>query len=75
MGLPDTEQETGRAFVLMALGAAVCAPAAGFVVAQVRDRRGDRARFLIMATVSGVPILFFLVFGVLYTECPDGYHC
>lgn len=75
MGLPDVRRETGWAFGLMALFTAVLAPAAGFVVARVGDRREVRGRFLIMAAVSSVPILFFLFFGVLFPECPDGYHC
>ncbi|MFJ4321298.1 hypothetical protein ACIP46_39460 [Streptomyces lavendulae] len=62
-------------FGLMALFTAVLAPTAGLVVAHVRDRREARGRFLVMAAVSGVPILFFLFFGVLFRECPDGYHC
>ncbi|MFI1467111.1 hypothetical protein [Streptomyces wuyuanensis] len=67
--------EIGWAFGLMALFTAVLAPAVGFVVARVAGRREVRGRFLIMAAVSGVPILFFLFFGVLFPECPDGYHC
>lgn len=68
-------QETGWTFGVIALFTAALAPAAGFVVAKVGRRRVARRRFLIMATVSGVPILFFLFFGVLFPECPDGYHC
>lgn len=75
MGLPDVRREIGWAFGLMALFTAVFASAAGFVVAQVGDRREARGRFLIMAVLSSVPILFFLFFGVLFPECPDGYHC
>ncbi|MGW2292627.1 hypothetical protein [Streptomyces phaeochromogenes] len=75
MGLPDVRREIGWAFGLMALFTAVLAPAAGIVVAQVGDRREARGRFLIMAALSSVPILFFLFFGVLFPECPDGYHC
>ncbi|MEU2602916.1 hypothetical protein ABZ669_38665 [Streptomyces hirsutus] len=75
MGLPDVRRETGWVFGLMALVTAVLAPAAGFMVAQLGDRREARGRFLIMAAVSSVPILFFLFFGVLLAECPDGYHC
>ena len=75
MGLSDVRREIGWAFGLMALFTAVLAPAAGFVVAQVGDRREARGRFLIMAALSSVPILFFLFFGVLFPECPDGYHC
>ncbi|QEV43606.1 hypothetical protein CP978_30995 [Streptomyces nodosus] len=74
MGLPDVRRETGWVFGLMALVTAVLAPAAGFTVAQVGDRREACGRFLIMAAVSSVPILF-LFFGVLLAECPDGYHC
>ncbi|WP_240658308.1 hypothetical protein [Streptomyces populi] len=65
----------GWVFVLMALFTAVLAPTTGFVVAQIRDRREARRRFLIMAAVSGGLILFFLLSGVLFSECPDGYHC
>ncbi|WP_307130277.1 hypothetical protein [Streptomyces aurantiacus] len=68
-------RETGWVFALMTLAAAVLAPAAGLVVAQVENRRKVRARFLVMATVSGGPILLFLFLAVLYPECPDGYHC
>ncbi|MGW7643570.1 hypothetical protein [Streptomyces bobili] len=75
MELPDVRREIGWAFGLMALFTAVLAPAAGFVVVRVGDRREVRGRFLIMAAVSSVPILFFLFFGVLFPECPDGYHC
>lgn len=74
MGLPDARQEIGWAFGLMALFTAVLAPAAGFVVARVGDRREARGRFLIMATLSSASILF-MFFGVLFPECPDGYHC
>ncbi|MFE2532088.1 hypothetical protein [Streptomyces sp. NPDC059371] len=75
MGLPDARRDTGWVFGLVALFTAVLAPAAGLVVAQVRDRRKARGRFLTMATVSSVLILAFLIFGVLLPECPDGYHC
>jgi hypothetical protein len=75
MGLPDVRREIGWAFGLMALFTAVLVPAAGLVVVRVGDRREVRGRFLIMAAVSSVPILFFLFFGVLFPECPDGYHC
>ncbi|MFD8019766.1 hypothetical protein ACFV6G_04985 [Streptomyces lavendulae] len=75
MGLPGVRREAGWVFGLMALVTAVLAPAAGLVVVQVWDRREARGRFLIMAAVSSVPILFFLFFGVLFPECPDGYHC
>ncbi|MFD5900046.1 hypothetical protein ACFWHG_00920 [Streptomyces microflavus] len=75
MGLSDVRQEIGWACSLMALLTAVLAPAAGLVVAQVEDRRDARRRFLIMAVVSSVPILFFLFFGVLFPECPNGSHC
>ncbi|PKT67488.1 hypothetical protein CW362_40190 [Streptomyces populi] len=75
MGLPGVRREMGWVFVLMALFTAVLAPTTGFVVAQIRDRREARRRFLIMAAVSGGLILFFLLSGVLFSECPDGYHC
>ncbi|MFE2298763.1 hypothetical protein ACFXAW_11230 [Streptomyces sp. NPDC059445] len=68
-------REIGWMFGLTALFTAAVAPTAGFVVAQVKDRREARGRFLIMATVSSVPILCFLFFGALFPECPDGYHC
>lgn len=75
VGLPDVRREIGWVFGLMALFTAALAPTAGLVVAQVGGRGEARRRFLIMAAVSGVPILFFLFFGVLFPECPDGYHC
>ncbi|MEU0650617.1 hypothetical protein [Streptomyces umbrinus] len=75
MGLPDVRGEVVWVFGLLALFTAALAPTAGLVVAQVGDRRKARGRFLIMAAVSSVPILFFLFFGVLFPECPDGYHC
>ncbi|MFI1154539.1 hypothetical protein [Streptomyces sp. NPDC020817] len=62
-------------FGLMALFTAALAPTAGLVVSQVWDRREARGRFLIMAAVSSVPLLFLLFFGVLFPECPDGYRC
>ncbi|MFE6331702.1 hypothetical protein ACFVOK_00570 [Streptomyces sp. NPDC057798] len=71
MGLPDLRQEIGWVFGLMALFTAVLAPAAGFVVARVGDRREARGRFLILAVMSG-GILSFLFHGVLFPECPDG---
>ncbi|MFF4168066.1 hypothetical protein [Streptomyces sp. NPDC001741] len=71
----DVRQEIGWLLGLMALFTAALAPTAGLVVAQVGGRREMRGRFLIMAAVSSVPILFFLFFGVLFPECPDGYHC
>ncbi|MFJ9107350.1 hypothetical protein [Streptomyces sp. NPDC102283] len=74
-GLPDMRQEAGWTFGLIALFTVALAPAAGFVVAKVGQRRAARRRFLIMATLSGVLILFLLFFGVLFSECPDGYHC
>ncbi|BDE36789.1 hypothetical protein ACQ9AR_36565 [Streptomyces lividans] len=75
MGLPDVRREVGWAFGLLALLTAALAPTAGLVAAQIGDRREARGRFLIMAAVSSVPILFFLLFGVLFPECPDGHHC
>ncbi|GAA3272136.1 hypothetical protein GCM10010493_57040 [Streptomyces lavendulae subsp. grasserius] len=75
MGLPDVRREVGWMFGLMALLTAALAPTAGLVAAQVWDRREARGRFLIMAAVSSVPIAFFLFFGALFPECPDGYHC
>jgi hypothetical protein len=68
-------QEIGWAFGLVALSTAVLAPAAEWVTAQVGDRRESRGRYLIMAAVPGVPILFHLLFGVLFSKCPDGYPC
>ncbi|WP_406229018.1 hypothetical protein [Streptomyces anthocyanicus] len=75
MGLPDVRREVGWAFGLLALLTAALAPTAGLVAAQIGDRREARGRFLIMVAVSSVPILFFLLFGVLFPECPDGHHC
>ncbi|MFF3417334.1 hypothetical protein ACFYW9_21920 [Streptomyces sp. NPDC002698] len=75
MGLPDVRREIGWVFGLTGLFIAALVPAAGFVVARVSDRRQARGRFLVMASVSTPPILFFLFFGVLFPECPDGYHC
>lgn len=75
VGLPDVRREVGWAFGLLALLTAALAPTAGLVAAQIGDRREARGRFLIMAAVSSVPILFFLLFGVLFPECPDGHHC
>ncbi|MFE6100796.1 hypothetical protein ACFVQ4_12620 [Streptomyces laurentii] len=74
-GLPDVRREAGGVFGLVALVAAVLAPTAGLVVTRLGDRRKARGRFLIMAAVSSVPILFFLFFGVLYSECPSGGSC
>ncbi|MFD8535080.1 hypothetical protein [Streptomyces rubrogriseus] len=75
MGLPDVRREVGWVFGLLALLTAALAPTAGLVAARIGDRREARGRFLIMAAVSSVSILFFLFFGVLFAECPDGYHC
>ncbi|MER5763032.1 hypothetical protein [Streptomyces sp. NPDC002082] len=75
MGWPGVRRELGWAFGLMALSTAVLAPTAGLVVARVRNRREVRGRFLVMAAVSGVPVVLLLFFGVLFPECPDGYHC
>ncbi|MER5281176.1 hypothetical protein ABT025_36385 [Streptomyces sp. NPDC002809] len=75
MGFPEVREEFGRAFGAAALGSAVVAPAAGSVVALIGHRRQARRRFLVMGVVSGVPVLFFWVFGVLLAECPDGRHC
>ncbi|MEU4096148.1 hypothetical protein [Streptomyces sp. NPDC026673] len=74
-GFPEVREEFGRVFGLAALTSAVVAPATGFLVALVGRRRQARRRFAVMGAVSGVPVLFFLVFGVLFAECPDGYHC
>ncbi|MEU3078404.1 hypothetical protein [Streptomyces laurentii] len=74
-GLPEVRREAGVVFGLMALVTAVLAPVVGLAVASFGGRREARGRFLIMAAVSGVPILFFLFFGVLYSECPDGSGC
>lgn len=75
MGLPDVRREIGWVFGLTGLFTFALAPAAGFVVARVSNRRQARARFLVMAAVSTPPILSLLFFGVLFPECPDGYHC
>ncbi|MBM9624240.1 hypothetical protein [Streptomyces zhihengii] len=72
MGWPEMRREAGRAFGLLALLTAVLAPAVGLVVARLADRRDVRGRFLIMAAVSSVPVVLFLVFGLLLAECPDG---
>ncbi|MFD5519322.1 hypothetical protein [Streptomyces sp. NPDC127066] len=75
VGLPDVRREIGWVFGLAGLFAAALAPAAGLMVARVGDRRPARGRFLVMAAVSTPPILCLLFFGVLFPECPDGYHC
>ncbi|MEV6193102.1 hypothetical protein AB0M19_11945 [Streptomyces sp. NPDC051920] len=75
IGLSGARREIIWVFGVMALLAAVLAPAAGLVVAQVRGRRRARGRFLVMATVSGGLVLPLLLFAVLLPECPDGYHC
>lgn len=75
MGLPDVRREIGWVFGLTGLFTVALAPAAGFVVARVSNRRQARGRFLVMAAVSTPPILCLLFFGVLFPECPDGYHC
>ncbi|MGW2115012.1 hypothetical protein [Streptomyces zhihengii] len=72
MGWPELRRETGWGFGLLALLTAVVAPATGLVATRRADRRGARGRFLIMAVVSSVPIVFFVVFGLLLSECPDG---
>ncbi|MFJ4816515.1 hypothetical protein [Streptomyces sp. NPDC088801] len=75
MGFPKVRDEFGVLFGLVALIGAMAAPLVGLVVSLVERRQRARRRFLIMGAVSSVPVLFFLVFGVLYTECPDGHHC
>ncbi|WP_328664227.1 hypothetical protein [Streptomyces sp. NBC_00328] len=75
MGLPDVRRGIGWVFGLTGLFAFALAPAAGFVVARVSNRRRACGRFLVMAAVSTLPILFLVVIGVLFPECPDGYHC
>ncbi|MET9879899.1 hypothetical protein ABZZ36_35605 [Actinacidiphila glaucinigra] len=75
MGFPQVRDDLGRFFGAAALVSAVLPPLLGFVVALVSGRRGARGRFVVMGAVSGVPVLFFWVFGVLLAECPDGYHC
>lgn len=72
MGLPDVRREVGWVFGLLALLTAALAPTAGLVVARVGYRREARGRFLIMAAVSSVPILFFLFFGVLFPSARTG---
>lgn len=74
-GLPDVRREVGWLFGLVALATAVLAPTAGLVVTRLGGRREARGRFLIMAAVSSVPILFFLFFGVLYSECASEGRC
>ncbi|MFI8181074.1 hypothetical protein OG539_07805 [Actinacidiphila glaucinigra] len=75
LGFPHVRDDFGRFFGTAALISAVLAPLLGFVVALVARRRRARGRFVVMGAVSGVPVLFFWVFGVLLAECPDGYHC
>lgn len=75
MGFPEVREELGVVFGPAALVSALAAPAMGFVVALAGRRQRARRRFIVMAAVSGVPVLFFLVFGVLLAECPDGHHC
>ncbi|MER6133693.1 hypothetical protein [Streptomyces sp. NPDC001815] len=75
MGVPEVREEWGRLFGLAALLSMVVAPAAGLAVALVGRRRRARRRFIVMGAVSSLPVLFFWVFGVLFAECPDGYHC
>lgn len=75
MGFPGVRAEFGLKFALAAVVSAVVAPVAGFVVALAGHRPRARRRFTVMAVVSGVPILFMWIFGVLLAECPDGYHC
>ncbi|MET8854672.1 hypothetical protein [Streptomyces sp. NPDC004579] len=74
MGLPDMRREFGEMFGLAALTSAMAAPTLGFVVASRSRRRQALRRFIIMGTLSS-GLALFLIFGVLYTECPDGYHC
>lgn len=74
-GLPEVREEFGEMFGMAALISATAAPLLGFVVALVARRQRARRRFVIMGTVTSVPVLFFLIFGVLLPECPDGYHC
>ncbi|MGI5248648.1 hypothetical protein [Actinacidiphila glaucinigra] len=54
---------------------AVLALLLGFVVALVARRRKARGRFVVMGAVTGVPVLYFWVFGVLLAEWPDRCHC
>ncbi|MFD5748568.1 hypothetical protein [Streptomyces sp. NPDC127033] len=68
MGFPEIREEFGRAFGLAALISAVTAPTVGCAVALAGGRRRARQRFVIMGAVSGVPVLFFLVFGILLAE-------
>jgi hypothetical protein len=53
-------------------GSGIPPAAADYVLGR---RRQARRRFIVMGAVSGVPVPFFLVFGVLLPECPDGCHC
>ncbi|MFD8798299.1 hypothetical protein [Streptomyces atroolivaceus] len=75
MGTPEVREDVGGMFGPAALISAVAAPAMGFTVALVGRRQQARRRFAIVGAVSGVPVLLFLVFGVLLAECPDGHHC
>ncbi|MEU3930628.1 hypothetical protein AB0E85_00995 [Streptomyces sp. NPDC029044] len=75
LGFPKVRDEFGVIFGSVALISAVAAPLVGLVTSLVARRQRARRRFIVMGAVSSVPVLFFLVFGVLYTECPDGQHC
>ncbi|MFF8936498.1 hypothetical protein ACF08O_17520 [Streptomyces paradoxus] len=75
LGFPTVREDFGVIFGSVALISAVAAPLMGLVLSLVARRQRARRRFIVMGAVSGVPVLFFLVFGVLYTECPDGHHC
>lgn len=68
MGLPEVRAESGAMFGLTALISAVAAPTVGFVVSHVARRQRARRRFVVMGAVSSVPVLFFLVFGLLLSE-------
>lgn len=68
MGLPEVRAESGAMFGLAALISAVAAPTVGFVVSHIARRQRARRRFVVMGAVSSVPVLFFLVFGLLLSE-------
>ncbi|MGX6743284.1 hypothetical protein [Streptomyces xantholiticus] len=75
LGFPSVRERFGAVFGVAALISAVLPPAAGFALALAGGRRRARRRFAVMAGVGSVPVVFFLVFGVLLAECPSGHRC
>ncbi|MFF3252848.1 hypothetical protein ACFYWP_17970 [Actinacidiphila glaucinigra] len=75
LGFPQVRAYFGRFFGTAALVSAVLALLLGFVVALAARRRKARGQFVVMGAVTGVPVLFSWVFGVLLAECPDRCHC